>query len=390
MGLILKPFSPTDFANGNLIGIDWAVEYNTFMRRPAQFVRDVSQNGLCDSLLNLQHVRRTPVYCMRASDATLVGYRAVVTSDKQILLDEYLTSQEECDRQIARFLDRSSPLMHEDSEFVQLGADLHSEKLTKESAIVTDPTVLLASIEPSNYGSWIFRILPKLITAKICGLMHMKFAVWCPMKWQKDLLKLYGLEEHQIIPLDFSKPHRFKSLFIPSLRNPECFLDGATLGFYDDFLKRLGISRGGKQRIYVSRRHLASNPDGTRRFKSEAQFEDLLKGSGFQIVAPDKLPMMDQIKLFASSEIVVGSSGSGLFNAVYMTPGAHLVDIEAFPHWLHAHANLFSSCGLSYGFITGEPDPTDPVPVHKSWDVDVVAAANAVEVLCNFVDERRR
>ena len=352
-----------------VIGIDQANDGGFYLRRPPIFVHGVNVESVFASIREFRLVPKDPVYCLSADDAVLVGYRTVVAPDGYVFNDELWRDEAECETQLAKYLDYSTPLTHEESGFEMRQGVLCNPKLLADPVEVEGDAVLISSAEPSNFGSWIFRILPKISTARLMGLSSAKFVVWCPHAWQRELLHLAGIEDAQIVALDFSRAYRFKKLHVPSLRNREGYLDLATLNFYDDLLARQGIARGGSRQFYVSRREVGARSAGTRVFMDEAEFEDGLRAQGFEIIHPEKMSILEQITTFASCRMVIGASGSGLFNAVYMTPGSYLVDIEAFPYWLHAHVNLFSSTGLNYAVVVGDPDLADPTPVHKRWTI---------------------
>ena len=57
-----------------------------------------------------------------------------------------------------------------------------------------------------------------------------------------------------------------------------------------------------------------------------------LRPLGFDIIEPQSLTATEQIAAFASADLVVGPSGSGMFNAVFCRPGAKLIDMKSEPH----------------------------------------------------------
>ncbi len=89
--------------------------------------------------------------------------------------------------------------------------------------------------------------------------------------------------------------------------------------------------------------------------------------------------MDEQIAVFAQADLVVGPSGSGMFNIVFCRPGTVVIDIESEDNWIYAHAGLFASCGLPYGLVVGKPDPTDDRPVHRRWTVDIDALTRRIK-----------
>ena len=98
-----------------------------------------------------------------------------------------------------------------------------------------------------------------------------------------------------------------------------------------------------------------------------------LRPLGFDIVEPQRLTATEQIAAFASAELVVGPSGSGMFNAAFCRPGTKLIDIESEPHWIYPHCCLFASAELEHCIFEGLAADRDWSTHHKPWRVNVEA-----------------
>jgi capsular polysaccharide biosynthesis protein len=103
---------------------------------------------------------------------------------------------------------------------------------------------------------------------------------------------------------------------------------------------------------------------------------------GCDIVDPQELSALDQIRTFSSADLVIGPSGSGMFNAVFCNPGTRLVDIESEPHWIQHHMCLFGSSGLSYGVFEGSTIAKGPgLAHHQPFTVNIDALVDRVASL---------
>ena len=78
---------------------------------------------------------------------------------------------------------------------------------------------------------------------------------------------------------------------------------------------------GGK--TYLTRTSLHSNKD-----YNEKEIEQLFREKGFDIVAPEKLSVAEQIRLMASSRTVAATEGSVSHNALFMSPGSQLIVLQ--------------------------------------------------------------
>jgi capsular polysaccharide biosynthesis protein len=114
---------------------------------------------------------------------------------------------------------------------------------------------------------------------------------------------------------------------------------------------------------------------------NEAELVERLIAHDFRIVYPERLSVAEQILEFSSAELVVGPSGSGMFNVVFCHPGTKVIDIESEPHWIHAHRSLFSSCDLRYGIFVGKAVSRNFSAHHQPWKVNIKALIARIQTL---------
>lgn len=193
-----------------------------------------------------------------------------------------------------------------------------------------------------------------------------------------SLLEMVGLSPGQIIFHDTQAVTVFNRAIVPAIRNPNALLDHESRELYRQI--RIGYgSMPGRKRLYISRRSHGQRGGTSRVLLNEEELITRLSAIGFEIVEPENLSSQQQIALYSAAEIVVGPSGSGMFNVVFCHPGTKVIDIESEDHWIYAHAGLFASCELRYGIFIGEVDPTDARGVHRRWTVNVGAVVERVE-----------
>ena len=102
--------------------------------------------------------------------------------------------------------------------------------------------------------------------------------------------------------------------------------------------KKIFISRCGFNGSYASQHRLMLN---------EEELTNCLIAKGVEIIYPHKMTSLQQIEAFSSADLVIGCSGSAMFNSVFLSSRYHkLIDIESEPHWIFAHTNLFGSLGF--------------------------------------------
>lgn len=320
-----------------------------------------------------------PVFVAAARNARVVGFRTLLSEEGFFFNDDSTPGTRQRQRFLAQIA-MPEPL-NEETGLKRIGASnrFALEPGGRATERVEGLAILLSSEEPSNYGSFLFRVLPKLSTIARLNLRQpARYLVWAGYPAFRDYLSLLGVSEDQII--DHNPQHviyRLDHAIVPSLRNNQAFLDPESLAFYAALRERFGAPRRQGQKIYVSRM-LHSQSASTRVMRNEAELVERLVRLDFEVVAPETLSAVEQIQAFSSAEMVVGPSGSGMFNVVHCHPGTKIIDIESEPHWIHAHRSLFASCGLRYGIFVGNAIDRNFEEHHKSWTVNINALISRI------------
>ena len=80
---------------------------------------------------------------------------------------------------------------------------------------------------------------------------------------------------------------------------------------------------GGRGAVYLSRRGHAG-----RIVVNEAALERALAARGVRVVRPEALPVSGQIAMARGAAVLIGASGAGLANALFMAPGATVIELR--------------------------------------------------------------
>ncbi|QBF81866.1 glycosyltransferase family 61 protein [Shewanella maritima] len=101
------------------------------------------------------------------------------------------------------------------------------------------------------------------------------------------------------------------------------FVTNSTVEFFDYLSLQHSVPfRVKKKRIFISR-----EDSPKRTMKNEKQVFELLETFGFEKVILTGMSLTDQIRLFASSEAVVGAHGAGLTNIGFCCPGTFVLEL---------------------------------------------------------------
>ena len=319
---------------------------------------------LCPSL----QVPHSPLTTIHASSVWMTGYRYYFTRDGLFFSDETLVNETETDKLLGR-LAGPTPFDKEDTGLTRLDDRTFDISFEGRPGVqVEDKTLSLCSFEPGNYGSFLFRVLPKLASREVNGS---KLLAPCYSQSMRHLLELFGVAPGAIIPQDTRVLYRLRDVAIPSVRNPHALLDKELLALYRGLREKFG-TRSRARKIYVSRLGWTlSEASKTRIMLNENELATRLAAIGFDILRPHEMTIKDQIEAFSSADLVVGPAGSAMFNAVFCHPGTVLVDIELQPHWVFAHQCLFSSCGLRFGIFEAKANSLKLSRPHKPFTINI-------------------
>jgi len=342
-----------------------------FSRYPPEFVADPDGVGLFSRFAK-DTITYPPAFIVTAKKARVVGFRTVLSPNGFFFNDNSVIGPQQR-RHLLMDLAAPYPASEETGFRPTDASDRFvldpGERPTKR---IRRTTVLLASLEPSNYGSWLFRVLPKLHTlAKLNLPEPLRYLAWVGFPSFMEYLNLLGISEDQVIHQDPTNViYHLERVIVPSMRNNQAFLDPESVALFASLRARLGALVQPGCRIYVSRM-LQSENGSQRIMQNEPELIEQLVHLGFRIVTPETLSVAEQITEFSSAEMVVGPSGSGMFNVVFCHPGTKVIDIESEPHWIHAHRCLFTSCRLRYGIFVGNALDRSFEVHHQPWKVNI-------------------
>ena len=111
-----------------------------------------------------------------------------------------------------------------------------------------------------------------------------------------------------------------------------------------------------KSKIFISRQTSSS-----RNLVNESDFNLLLKSQGFKIINITNLSFFEQIKVFASAEIIISPTSSVLANLAFCSPETKVIEItpkyqfEYENNLKFRYARICKQLNLKYSFIEADP-----------------------------------
>lgn len=182
-----------------------------------------------------------------------------------------------------------------------------------------DPERIETVEEPHIYGGYFFDhfghfLLESLARAWVVEEVGRLPFVWAsggPSNgWQGEILSLLGLH----VPMRFPKrPIRFRRLIVPE---PGFRIQGIFHRRHARFLSCFSSDREGGEsgKVWLSRTEI--RPEG--RCPGERQLQQQLAAEGWEIVHPQRLSVVEQLRILSNASVVAGLEGSAFHAAVLL------------------------------------------------------------------------
>ena len=185
-----------------------------------------------------------------------------------------------------------------------------------------------------NYGHFIFDGLTGLAVLDSRGLLT-RYPPLEPRltRWQRDLRALAGLAAAPDAAI------RAPLIRVDELIYTDCLnyylhraggLFAALAARFDAARSEIGAEAGagagGEEVVYLSRRGFTG-----RIVVNERALERALAARGVRVLRPERLSVAAQARAMARARLVIGASGAGLANMVFMAPGARLLELRPDP-----------------------------------------------------------
>ena len=242
---------------------------------------------------------------------------------------------------------------------------------------------MLASRGDANYYHFLMDVLARIgVVAQATDVAPVdRWHVSARLRFQRELLDLFGIAAEQRVDAD-QHPHlRAETLVVPSQpamieKNPPWAVEFLR----SRLLPSVGVVPAG-QPIYVTRGSAANN----RRVVNEHEVTALLRERGFACIDPDAMSVVDQIRAFAATPLVVGPHGAALANLVFASPGAAVVELFPAGCLLPDFGRLACGVpGLRYRYLSaagGPRRPTRASTIVRDIHVNLAALTSTLDEL---------
>jgi capsular polysaccharide biosynthesis protein len=208
------------------------------------------------------------------------------------------------------------------------------------------PAYVITHFNIMTYGHFLLEIMPKLFAIKVLYQCGYAFPIVFPKSASMYAPVLKAIHDQFEVLFYQDRTERLRLLLglFPSA------LASASQDLHDMFstavqtFARSTFADLKPKRIFISRQ-------GRRSFRvlsNEAALWEIAAGHGFEIVKPEELAFIDQVRLFANASHVIGEFTSALHNVVFSPSSTNVMGL----HWINRiQSRIADATGQGIGYI---------------------------------------
>jgi Capsular polysaccharide biosynthesis protein len=138
-------------------------------------------------------------------------------------------------------------------------------------------------------------------------------------------------------------------------------------------IRQLLVARLGEMNGALKRRLFLRRTGKSRPMANYTEVEALVQELGFEIIEPETLSFVEQVRLFSNAELIVSQGGAALGNIIFAPAGCHVIVLTTWsPYTIHYYfSNLASILGQRCTLIMCEPVQSEIGPHHAHMGVNV-------------------
>lgn len=229
--------------------------------------------------------------------------------------------------------------------------DVGDTSLTyKSKRFLPGVSILLTHWNSDVYGHWLLEGLPKLLLLRRLGHLFPNLRIIVPFvpsplahrvlshtlrRGPPSNAKTYLQRWANIVlpgaTIETYDP-RFEYLHCEGLLSPTTLFSSPTFHFHPELvalLDELPVMAARKPlRLYITRKRASHY----REMTNAAEIEAIAAVHGLTVIAPETLPLAEQIRMFAGARLIVGEFGSAMHNALFSPRGATVLCLN----WINA------------------------------------------------------
>jgi Glycosyltransferase 61 len=258
--------------------------------------------------------------------------------------------------------------------------DGHIYVKKREANHVINSALFIHDLEPGNFGSFCFRVLPQLLWFKKIGIKVDYIFISQPNSWYLQVLEYL---------FDGVKFIDFKNLNNFSISDLYCFNDFSFEGLFDSDTKLLfqqfvndfaPAKKKVSDKVFVSRLFSNLNRSFYRPLINESDIEVDAASLGYMIIHPDFISFKEQLRTICYADKVISTSGSNCYPLLLSLNSPNVLHLESFT--VRQAYKLFCTADSNYygcfGRFVDSVEGLDPL---RPWVIDDSIYSEAIRIL---------
>ncbi|QHT67884.1 glycosyltransferase family 61 protein [Rhodocytophaga rosea] len=215
--------------------------------------------------------------------------------------------------------------------------------------------LLIGGSGDNNYFHWLFDALCRIHLLQKSGWFDRIDYFIVPgfeLGYQKDTLRLLGIDDNKIIPGNVETHIVADSLVATNYVRYHSHVPAWACSFLkNNFPKVIEAGERVYPYVYVSRN------DSDKRFViNENELVNFLAEYGFKKVELGNMTFQQQVNLFGSAKVIIGPHGAGWANLVFCEPGTTAIELFASEYIIPVYYDLANKAGVNYQYMACESD----------------------------------
>jgi capsular polysaccharide biosynthesis protein len=269
----------------------------------------------------------------------------------------------------------------------------------RDAALILQPSakpigmgeaILIGGRNDSNYYHFLIEYLPRVL--EIPDSISREIPVVVSQRVpDSGVQALRLLTKRKVILLDPDSQYRFRKIYVASpvaqvLDTSKVpwphglFMRTSALEvFRYQCLISTGAHQGLKERIFIKR------SSAHRTIRNEQKLEEIAVREGLRVIDVSKLSWVDQVNLFATTELLVGAGGAVMANYLFLPEHARVLSLVShYSSGFTLPAQLCAIAGASFTYLLGRPIGTTKSKrnfqtlVHSSFRIGPRAFGKAI------------
>jgi capsular polysaccharide biosynthesis protein len=266
----------------------------------------------------------------------------------------------------------------DDDTLIKLRGDTHSVWTVPRGTADFADGFAAVSAEPSNWGSFILRVLPKLVEAADHDVPVLAYVNHAN---QRLMAEFVGIRPTNLVHHETWLRYNLRNVQVPMLPTSAMWVSPKLKATYDaiaDIARATHRQLTDVSRVYLSRRGYWGRRS-KRSLVNEEQLIAELETRGFHILCPEDVPASLVAATVSRARVIVTLGGAGLFNVVFAPEDATVIDIEGQDTFLHGHTNILAGTVRRWGLFYGSLMNPANREIHQPFEIDVGAFLRALD-----------